>query len=70
MGDEEGEKRINSLASKVSHVRGYFFLYKGEDERGENNKDREEGGGREWVGGEGDNNHNFDGCLWHYPLQR
>jgi len=47
VGKEEGEKRTNSLASKVSHMGGYFFLYKGEDE---NNKGREEGG-REGVGG-------------------
>ena len=26
------------------HVGGYFFFYKGEDERGENHKGREEGG--------------------------
>ena len=42
-------ERENSYASKVSH--GWLlFLYKGEDERGENNKGREERG-KEGVGG-------------------
>ena len=62
MGDEEGEKRINS-----NYVGVYFFFYKREIKR-EENKGREEGG-REVMRGWGGEISNAE-CLGHYQGRR
>jgi len=63
-GGGRGKEEIYSLPSTCGY---YFFSYKGEVARGENNKEGQAGGGREGGGEKGINSAE---CLWHIPLQR